>query len=251
MKNIIKENWKFILIVILISIIGGYFTGLYSLEMLDSNILNQALEQFGDQNTFILIVTIQTVIYTIVSLLFGLLLSNKLRLWKKIKIRRKPVNLALLFGLIGGFCLIVPDLLIFSRYSNVIASLYNAKPSTNFFLSAISYGGVIEEIMMRLFLMSLISFIMYKLFYRNEEKAPDKVFIIANIITAILFAAGHLPNTYASMGLSFIIVLRCFLLNGAVGLLFGWLYRKYGIIYAMMAHIGCHVVSKIIWMLFI
>ena len=35
------------------------------------------------------------------------------------------------------------------------------------------------------------------------------------------------------------------------GLAFGWLYRKYGLRYAMIAHGGCHVVSKLIWILFI
>ena len=35
------------------------------------------------------------------------------------------------------------------------------------------------------------------------------------------------------------------------GLAFGWLYRKFGLRYAMIAHGGCHVVSKLIWILFI
>ena len=42
-----------------------------------------------------------------------------------------------------------------------------------------------------------------------------------------------------------------FLLNGGIGLLLGWLYRKYGLRYAMIAHAGCHLVSKLIWILFI
>ena len=32
---------------------------------------------------------------------------------------------------------------------------------------------------------------------------------------------------------------------------FGWLYRKYGLRYAMIAHGGCHILSKLIWILFI
>ena len=39
--------------------------------------------------------------------------------------------------------------------------------------------------------------------------------------------------------------------NGGIGLLFGLLYRKYGLRYAMIAHGGCHVVSKLIWILFV
>ena len=36
-----------------------------------------------------------------------------------------------------------------------------------------------------------------------------------------------------------------------VGLLFGWLYRKHGLQYAMIAHGGCHLISKLIWILFL
>lgn len=42
-----------------------------------------------------------------------------------------------------------------------------------------------------------------------------------------------------------------FLLNGGFGLLFGWLYRKYGIQYSMLSHALLHIVSKMIWILFI
>ena len=52
-------------------------------------------------------------------------------------------------------------------------------------------------------------------------------------------------------GLTPMIVLRCMLLNGGFGLAFGWLYRKHGLRYAMIAHGGCHVASKLIWILFI
>ena len=71
------------------------------------------------------------------------------------------------------------------------------------------------------------------------------------IIAALLFAAGHLPTTAVMMGLTPLIVFRCFLLNGVFGLAFGALYRKYGLRYAMIAHGGCHIVSKLIWILWL
>ena len=43
-----------------------------------------------------------------------------------------------------------------------------------------------------------------------------------------------------------LVLLRCFLLNGGLGLVFGWLYRKYGIQYAMIGHAGAHIISKLI-----
>jgi membrane protease YdiL (CAAX protease family) len=105
--------------------------------------------------------------------------------------------------------------------------------------------------MLRLFWMSLVAFVLWKLFDRKNERPSTWVMTVANIIAALLFAAGHLPATAAMIGLSPIIVFRCFLLNGGIGLMFGRLYRKYGLRYSMIAHGGCHIVSKLIWIMFI
>lgn len=68
----------------------------------------------------------------------------------------------------------------------------------------------------------------------------------------LLFAEGHLPATITMFGaLTPLVLLRCFLLNGGLGLAFGWLYRKYGIQYAMIGHAGTHIISKLIWLVLI
>ena len=121
-------------------------------------------------------------------------------------------------------------------------------------IASVLYGGIVEEVMLRLFFMSLIALIVWKLFYKkyDKENIPSSVFVIANIIAALLFAAAHLPATVVlSGGLTPWIVFRCFLLNGGFGLVFGWLYRKHGIAYAMLAHALFHIVSKMIWLIFI
>jgi membrane protease YdiL (CAAX protease family) len=99
--------------------------------------------------------------------------------------------------------------------------------------------------------MSLITFALWKLFARRQEQPSTGILITANIIAALFFSAGHLPATAVMMGLTPMIVFRCFLLNGTFGLAFGWLYRRYGLRYAMIAHGGCHVASKLIWILWL
>jgi membrane protease YdiL (CAAX protease family) len=94
-------------------------------------------------------------------------------------------------------------------------------------------------------------FLLHKLFGKRQVKPTTGILIAANVIAALLFAAGHLPATAQLMGITPMILLRCFLLNGGFGLMFGYLYRKHGLRYAMLAHGGCHVVSKLIWILFI
>jgi hypothetical protein len=54
-----------------------------------------------------------------------------------------------------------------------------------------------------------------------------------------------------TIGLDALIIVRCFVMNGAYGVIFGELYRKYGIGYAMLAHAGVHIVSKAIWWILI
>jgi len=41
-------------------------------------------------------------------------------------------------------------------------------------------------------------------------------------------------------------LVRCFLLNGAAGIVSGYFYRKYGIQYAMLSHALLHIISRTI-----
>ena len=85
-----------------------------------------------------------------------------------------------------------------------------------------------------------------------KPEAPKAALVAANIVAALLFAAGHLPATFALFGrIDAALLFRCFLLNGGFGLMFGYLFRKYGIQYAMLSHISLHIISQDIWFIFI
>jgi membrane protease YdiL (CAAX protease family) len=128
---------------------------------------------------------------------------------------------------------------------------YAAKPTVVYIVGAILYGGVIEEVMLRLFWMTLVVFVLWKLFAKKEEKPTSAILIVANVVAALLFGIAHLPATLMLLGDSPMIIARCILMNGAFGVLFGYLYRKHGLRYSMLAHAGCHIISKLIWILFI
>ena len=248
----IKDNWKFLLFIILMGIVGGIFTGIYSINSLDSKILEEAINQIGSKELLIVITTIQSIIYAVVCGVLGIILSNKVRLWKRIKFEKNKLLAPIIISIIGGLLLSIGDLFIFGSFNEMIKHSYDVKPSIEYIISSFTYGGVIEEVMMRLFFMSLVAFIISKLFYKKEKNIPIKVFVIANIISAIAFALGHLPATIQLLGgLDSLLLIRCLVMNGIFGLAFGWLYRKYGIQYSMLAHFGCHLVSKIIWLIFI
>ena len=249
MKAYIKNNFKYLLFLLFFGLVGGYFTARYSLEMVPQDAIDEAVAQVGSIEMVILITTIQCLLYALGAGIVGKILAEKIGLWRKTTFEAKPVYSTIIVSVLAGVGIILPDIFIFGRFSDAIKESYNAKPSADFIFASLTYGGVVEEILMRLFLMSLIAFILCKITHKAEPSETQLV--VANVIVAILFAAGHLPATAISIGLSPMIIFRCFLLNGGAGLLFGRLYRKYGIHYAMLTHAGAHIVSKLIWILFI
>lgn len=252
MKQFIKANWKFILFFTVVGLVGGFFVGLYLLDSYPPEIQQQAAEQGITNVTMGLMNAVQSAAYGLVLGSLGIFFAGKIGLWTgDHSLTKKPLIVSSVVAVIGGLALILPDILIFGRYSQTIMDQYAQKPTVPYLIATVTYGAVIEEVMLRLFLMSLIAFLLYKIFGRKKPEVPVWILVVANIISAFLFAAGHLPVNSMLFGLSPLIVFRCLLLNGVFGLLFGWLYRKYGLRYAMIAHGGCHIISKLIWIIFL
>lgn len=248
----IKENWKFYLFIITTCIIGGYFTTLYSLEFLDQSIVEEGIRQVGTRDLLVIISALQISVYAIIFTSIGIILANKIGLWKKVEKNKAAIKKAIIISIIGGLVLSILDRYVFGSLIDQVRYSYDNKPTMTYIITSFTYGGVFEEVLMRLFLMSLLSWVIFKIFYKKEQQVPTKAFVVANIISALLFALGHLPSTNFLFGyIDGWILFRCILLNGGLGLAFGWLYRKYGIAYSMLAHFGAHLISKIIWIIFI
>lgn len=252
MKNFIKSYWKLLLFFTVVGLFGGFFVGLYSFDSYSDEIKQQIIELGMDRTMVGLITAVQSAGYGLILGALGIVFSKKIGLWNDDPLlEAKPVFSAIAVSVLGGAVMIFSDIYFFGNYSQVIMDSYLVKPTVSYMIGAILYGGVIEEVMLRLFMMSLIALVLHKIFDSGRSSVSDTVFIVANIISAMLFAAGHIPATVSMIGLTPMILFRCFLLNGGIGLLFGRMYRKYGIQYAMLAHAGCHIVSKLIWILFI
>ena len=252
MEKFIKSYWKTILFFMLAGLIGGFCVGLFLMDSYPAEVQQQIYDQGINDVLLGVITAVQSAGYGLLLGAVGIILGKKTGMWKdQQNITRQPLVAAVLVALVGGLAMILLDIFYFGHHSQVIMDSYATKPSIMFLLGSVIYGGVIEEVMLRLFVMSLIAFVLHKLFWKKQMQTPIAALVLANIVAAILFSAGHLPTTAVLMGLTPMIVFRCFLLNGGIGLLFGWLYRKYGLRYAMIAHGGCHVVSKLIWILFI
>lgn len=199
----------------------------------------------------IVVYIVQIMVYAAFCGFVGHILAEKLGLMRPIRFEKAKILTTLVLSAIAGVVLAL-DYWTFGAVLPGVQEADAAMLSWNVIASCVLYGGVMEELMMRLFLMSLLAWLSWKLFFRKRETVPTDVLIAANVITALLFAAGHLPATVQMFGtLTPLILFRCFLLNGGLGLVFGWLYRKYGIQYSMLSHALTHIVSKTIWLIFI
>jgi len=253
MKTNIKKALQFTVILLPVAIMASYFVAIYAFNNHAVEIQEQILEQMGSYQLFLLLSTIQGAILASVCAFFGYILAEKTGLLRTFRFEREKSVKTLIITLVGGIIFSL-DYWIFGAFIPEIREMASEGLTFVAFTAAVLYGGIIEEILFRWFFISLLVFIFWKLFFKKmaKEQIPVGIFIVANALSAFLFAAGHLPATIGFFGeLTPMLVFRCFLLNGAFGYCFGWLYHKYGIQYAMTAHAGFHIVSKVIWLIFI
>jgi membrane protease YdiL (CAAX protease family) len=112
-------------------------------------------------------------------------------------------------------------------------------------LLASFYGGIVEELLMRLFLFSLLAWLLSKV-WRTQNGLPGPVsFWLANVISAIFFGLGHL-GTAPIMGIPItpMVITAALVLNGIAGVAFGYLYWKRGLEAAMIAHFSADIVLQ-------
>jgi len=109
------------------------------------------------------------------------------------------------------------------------------------------YGGIIEEVLMRLGVMTLIVWVLWKLC----GALVPWMYIVAIALSALLFAAGHLPITFQILCQPDIdctvLVVRVLLLNGIGGVGFGYLYWRHGLSAAMLSHMLTHVLMQLVF----
>ncbi|MBQ9824581.1 MAG: CPBP family intramembrane metalloprotease [Solobacterium sp.] len=252
MKKFFQDNWKFLLFVLLSGLIGGFCTGIYSYDTLSEDMLAVLREQNVTREMLALSSMLQYgILFGVVTAAFGIVISGKVHLWKAFRLEKKAVLTTAIITAVAALCLFPGDKLIFGPLNEWIGSQYTAAPTVCKIVGGLLVGGVIEEVMMRLFFMSLCVLILSGFFCKKEKEIPVQAYIIANVFAATLFAAGHLPTTMTMTALTPVILIRCFLFNGGLGIGFGYLYRKYGIGYAMIAHGFGHLIADTLMMIFI
>ena len=97
------------------------------------------------------------------------------------------------------------------------------------------YGGINEELVMRLCLLALFLWVLQRIFRRSARSSPA-IFWSANTLVALLYGAAYLPAIAKVVPLTPFLVLSVVSLVGAVGLVYGRLTWRRGLEAAMLAH---------------
>lgn len=113
-------------------------------------------------------------------------------------------------------------------------------------LLASIYGGITEEVLLRLFALSLVAWLLRGLTGRGQAGLSPALFWAANIVTAILFGLGHLPATAQIVELTPVIVARAIVLNATVGLAAGWYFYRRGLESAMACHFAADIMLHVV-----
>ena len=105
------------------------------------------------------------------------------------------------------------------------------------------YGGITEELLMRWGLMTFFAWVVWRLFQRRSDRPTRVSYIVAILLSSLLFGLGHLPVAIVVLGQPTVaLVVFVIVANSAFGIVAGYLYWKYGLESAMIAHMLGHVV---------
>lgn len=112
-------------------------------------------------------------------------------------------------------------------------------------LLACFYGALNEEILMRLFLLSLFLWLIGKVWHTSQGQPARGAFWTANVLVALLFGLAHIPAAALMMQINAAVIVYVLSLNGLAALLFGYLFWRHGLESAMIGHFSADIVLVI------
>jgi hypothetical protein len=231
----------------------------YTLELL-ADAVQKAQEQRRAQGrrqpprwVLVLLQSVQSAVLVGVATGLGLLIAHHIGLGAPLVeglLAGKPVGAqlqamlapALILGIASSVVLLIIEIAVFwprlpkrMREEFPIPALWKR-------LLASFYGGIDEEILLRLFLLSLLAWLIAFAWHQPDGRPTLGALWVANILAAVIFGLGHLPTTAALVKLTPVLIVRAILLNGIVGVAAGYLYWQYGLEAAMLAHFSADLV---------
>ena len=156
---------------------------------------------------------------------------------------RAIIGPAVLIGAAIAVALTATDLLIFLPRLPRLNQI-GPPPAWAGFLGAL-YGGIDEELLLRLGVFSIVAWLLWRIDPRPEGPTA-LVLWETNVVVAVLFGLGHLPATMQVLPLTPLVVSRSLVLNGLGSLVFAYQYWRHGLEAAMITHFSTDIVANIL-----
>ena len=148
-------------------------------------------------------------------------------------------------GVLGGLALLFADMLFLPHWPEALLDAARKTSLWENFTSSF-YGGINEEFLMRLFGLSILAWLLARIWRTPVGLPTNAVLWAANAVMAIVFGLGHLPTLKNLLGrITPLMLTRTLLLNAPIGLLCGWLFWTYGIEAAVVAHFSADIVYHV------
>lgn len=264
MNSPARFNWKLFLVLWLASIVGVLAILPYALTLQGPALAKTPLPL--PLNVVLAIQVAQNAVMFAIAVAAGLFFAKRTKLGAPIIeawLAKRPASVrpiilpAVVLGVLASVAIIGLDVYAFApalqaelgNAAKALGEASNLKPPAWQGFLASFYGGIDEEILLRLFVLSLLAWL-GKFFSHTAEGAPTlTVLWVANILAAVLFGLGHLPATSVLVPITPLVVTRAIVLNGLGGIAFGYLYFTRGLEAAMLSHFSADIVLHVIFAL--
>lgn len=100
-------------------------------------------------------------------------------------------------------------------------------------------SSILEEVAFRLLALGVIAWLSTRFTSRRGV-----IFGVALGVSSVLFGLAHFPAWISAAGPAAVLLTLVLLLNGVAGILFGWLFWRWGLPYAILAHFAGDVVIQ-------
>ena len=255
-------NWKIFFILLVAAILATIAVLPYTLELQSSVLAMVKLSL--PLPVLITLQMVQNAIMFALLILAGLFFANRVGLGLPIleaRLNGEAVGgkvrailpISIVVGVVGTIIILGLEVFYFQPAmmkelgdSAAALNLQTAQPAAWKGFLASFYGGIAEEILLRLFVMSFFVWLGRFISKTSDGKPTSAVFWIANILAAVLFGLGHLPTVATLIPLTPLVIARTIVLNGLLGVGLGWLYWKRGLESAMISHFSADIILHVL-----
>ncbi len=254
MQVLKRINWKIFALLLVAGLLGVLAVLPFTFDLIGSRAFGQAPVPAMPLPLVVALALLQNGVLLSLIIVIGLILSERvglqmplIRAWAN---GEHPPNLkaivlpGMLVGATAGAIMVGVEAFFFLRHlPKALHPLFEISLWKRL-LAGVLYGGITEELLMRLFLVSLVAWLLGRWLKTPAGMPSAGAFWVAIILVAILFGLGHLPMTAALTPLTQVVVVRALVLNGIAGIAFGYLYWRHGLEAAMLGHMSAHLAMQ-------